>query len=246
MIKYRITPCTGLAVILTACTGGSGAIDISGENRRTLIGSIGVARTLSEKSTVELRYVASAGRNEQTIGEFSDVQLNGIRLDGPVTLRNRYSLQALSATYQYSYFSGERLNLGISPGIVVTQANVSSESESANTSLSDFRRGVGFRLNGSYRFHDKYAFLAEYEVYHLGDGDYWYTTRGLWFTFDWTKNLQGRLGTSISTLDDGEDGNGDICEPQINRPFDDRPEVCNDSLFNILSGGIQIGAKYEW
>ena len=54
------------------------------------------------------------------------------------------------------------------------------------------------------------------------------------------------LGTSISTLDDGVDGSGDICEPEINRPFDDRPEVCSDSLFNILSGGIQIDAKYEW
>ena len=222
-----------VSLILTGCI--SGTRDIEGRDTKTLVAGAGYQKKLSERTALDINYIITGGNNTQPI--FDAVQFEGTRLTEG-TLRNHFTLQALTGNYKYNLANGERLKFYIAPGLKLNHGYIEVAASTSEAGISSFDPGYGFKFGGSWKINDQLSLAAQIGLYQ-GRGSDHYTHSGIWLGYDIRQNTQLQFGYTHHFLGDSHSGNRDECNSSENTA-----EQCQDSKIDIESGGIHFGIKF--
>lgn len=222
-----------VSLLITGCI--SGTRDIEGRDNKTLVAGASYQKTLSERTALDINYIITGGNNTQPI--INAVQFEGTRLTEG-TLRNRFTMQALTANYKYNLANGERLKFHIAPGLKLSHAHIDVDTDTSEAGISSFEPGYGFKIGGSWKFNDQLSLISQLGLYQGRDSDH-YSHTGIWLGYDFQPNTQLQFGYSYHFLGDSRSGNRDECNSS-----DNTANECQDSKLEIESSGIHFGIKF--
>ena len=202
---------------ITACVGG-GTMDIVGEDDATFVGSITMEKQLSDRTAIDISYLATGGSNSQFIN--TGIQYEGSRVTEG-TIENTYMFQAVTAHYDYTYFLGERFRLSAAPAVQFSYFDLEGMTEGLPPRLNELYPAYGLRLGASYNFNDRTSIVFETALYDQKDRN-GYSTSGIWLAHGINKDIGLKFGYSIHDVNDGDRYSSDSC-----RTPDAEPDVVN-------------------
>ncbi len=237
-LSKKLTKLLGILPVLfflNAC-GGGGTVDITAEDEATFVGSVSVEKKLSERSSLDISYLATAGSNSQAIN--TGIQFNGSRVSEGV-IENDYIFHAVTAHYNYTYFLGKRFRLTAAPALQFGYADLEGSITGLNPNFNETLPAYGLRLGSSFNFTDRTSTAAEFAVYDQRAGNT-YTTAGIWVEHNFSNDLGLRFGYSTHHIEDGDRFSSDRCTtPEA------EPENCEESGFAIHSTGLHLGLEIK-
>lgn len=223
-------------IIATMCSClsgcGGGTVDIMGEDTSTFVGSVNIEKKLSDRSTIDVSYLATAGSNSQFIG--TGIQFDGNRISEGV-IDNEFTLQTLTAHYDYTYLLSKRLRLTAAPALQLSYIELEGRIAGLNPTFNEFRPAYGLKLGSSLHFSDRTSAVAEAAVYDQAGGDV-YITSGIWVKHLFNDNFALKLGYSTHHISDRNSFSSDSCTG----PEEDIGN-CDDSGLSVDAAGVHLG-----
>ena len=242
VIPHSKKPCRWLitTIMLSCLSGcGSGTIDIMGEDTSTFVGSVSIEKKLSDRSTIDLGYLATAGSNSQFLGSGESdtgIQFDGMRVTEG-TLDNEFTFQTVTAHYEYTYLLTDRFRLTAAPALQLSFADIEGRIDGFNPTLNEFLPAFGLKLGSSLHFTDRTSAVAEAAVYNQTDSHLYFAT-GIWVSHLLRNNIALKFGYSTHYISD-DTTLADRCDGPIS------VETCSDSGLSIEASGLHVGLSFK-
>lgn len=225
-----------IPLVLLGCTGTS---DIVAHDNSTLTGSAGYEKQLSDRSSLEARYLVTRGSDSENS---SVIQVDGQRFVG-FGGKNSFGLQVLSGYYRYNIINGEKFRLTIAPGAQISHIEIDTDLPEISLSSDHTAFGVGLKMGMGYSISEKLSFEPEIAIAGKGGEDQFWSS-GAWINYDFDKNKRLRIGYSTEHMGNPfgfSNGNNDGC-----LQFEVLEDaVCEDSDLEARAEGLHIGFHYR-
>ena len=223
---------------LSGC--GSGTLDLMGEDNSTFVGSVGIQKKLSDQSTIDISYLATAGSNSQFLGTAESERETGIQFDGirvtEGTVENDFTFQTVTAHYEYAYLLSDTFKLTVAPALQLGFAEVEGRIDGLNPTVDEFLPAIGLKLGSSLNFTDQTSLVAEGAFYNQTESHRYFTS-GIWVNHLFRNNIALQVGFSTHYTTDND--STDMCDGPIS------VENCNDSGLSIDASGLHLGLSYN-
>jgi len=187
-VRFSYLLLTLLVPLFSACTGTS---DIIVEDNSTLIGSAGFEKKLTDRGSLEGRYLVTGGSD---LENSPFIQVDGQRFDGSGG-KNSFRLQVLSAHYRFNLINGEVFRLTVAPGVKASHVDIKTRLPAAILSSSDSSFGLGLKLGMGISFSEKISFDQELSVANQSSNEQ-LLSMGVWLNYNLDRNSRLKVGLS--------------------------------------------------